>query len=174
MTVQADDPAIPVASGKQASMRPLLEWTARRAEAVVIGLAAILIGLGLFSLFILAIGKSPAMLFQLMYTGGFGRWFSVQNSLSRAAPLLLTALCVALPARLGLVIIGGEGAVVLGGVAAAALAMPRVGTAPGFLTLIFMGIAALAGGGRVTLLTASGSPTISQAAVLAGVLTGEE
>lgn len=32
----------------------------------------------------------------------------------------------------------------------------------------------LAGGGRVTLLTASGSPTISQAAVLAGVLTGEE
>ena len=43
------------------------------------------------------------------------RWFSLQNSLQRAAPLLLTALCVALPARLGLVVIGGEGAVVLGG-----------------------------------------------------------
>ncbi|MGO8286855.1 hypothetical protein ACC795_36630, partial [Rhizobium ruizarguesonis] len=51
-------------------------------------------------------------LFQLMYTGGFGSWFSVQKSLSRAATLLLTALCVAMPARLGLVIIGGEGAVV--------------------------------------------------------------
>ncbi|MBB3593311.1 simple sugar transport system permease protein [Rhizobium sp. BK529] len=147
MTVQADDPAIPVASGKQASMRPLLEWTARRAEAVVIGLAAILIGLGLFSLFILAIGKSPAMLFQLMYTGGFGSWFSVQNSLSRAAPLLLTALCVALPARLGLVIIGGEGAVVLGGVAAAAMAMPLVGTAAVLPSLVLTAIAAMVVGG---------------------------
>ncbi|MBY3584825.1 ABC transporter permease [Rhizobium bangladeshense] len=147
MTVQANDPAISVASGKPTSLRPLLEWTARRAEPIVIGLVAILIGLGLFSLFILAIGRSPAMLFQLMYTGGFGSWFSVQNSLSRAAPLLLTALCVALPARLGLVIIGGEGAVVLGGVAAAAMAMPLVGTAPALPVLVLMAIAAMVIGG---------------------------
>ncbi len=32
---------------------------------------------------------------------------------------MLTALCVALPARAGLIIIGGEGALVLGGLAAA-------------------------------------------------------
>ncbi|QKK26690.1 ABC transporter permease [Rhizobium hidalgonense] len=147
MTVQADDPAIPVVSGNRASLRPLFEWMARRAEPVIIGLAAILIGLGLFSLFILAIGKSPAMLFYLMYTGGFGSWFSVQNSLSRAAPLLLTALCVALPARLGLVIIGGEGAVVLGGVAAAAMAMPLVNSVPVFPTLILMAMAAMVVGG---------------------------
>ncbi|MEF0942823.1 ABC transporter permease [Rhizobium sp. BR 362] len=147
MTVQANNPAVSVASDNPASMRPLLGWMARRAEPLVIGLAAILIGLGLFSLFILAIGKSPAMLFQLMYTGSFGSWFSVQNSLSRAAPLLLTALCVALPARLGLVIIGGEGAVVLGGVAAAAMALPLVGSAPVLPTLILMAIAAMLVGG---------------------------
>ena len=51
-----------------------------------------------------------------MWRGGFGSWFSIQNTLSRAAPLMLAALCVALPARLGLVVIGGEGAIVLGGV----------------------------------------------------------
>ncbi|MGO7361457.1 ABC transporter permease [Rhizobium leguminosarum] len=146
MTIEANDPAVAIAE-KPASLRPVLEWIARRAEPVVIGLAAILIGLALFSLFILAVGKSPATLFQLMYTGGFGSWFSVQNSLSRAAPLLLTALCVALPARLGLVIIGGEGAVVLGGVAAAAMGLPLAGTAPVFLTLILMAIAAMAVGG---------------------------
>ncbi|ANM07615.1 sugar ABC transporter permease protein (plasmid) [Rhizobium phaseoli] len=146
MTVQANDPAISIAENP-ASLRPILEWIARKAEPLVIGLAAILIGLALFSLFILAIGKSPVVLFQLMYTGGFGSWFSVQNSLSRAAPLLLTALCVALPARLGLVIIGGEGAVVLGGVAAAAMAMPLAGSAPVLLTLALMGIAAMAAGG---------------------------
>ncbi|MFA1627089.1 ABC transporter permease [Rhizobium mongolense] len=147
MTIEANDPAISIASEKPASLRPVLEWIARRAEPIVIGLAAILIGLALFSLFILVVGKSPATLFQLMYTGGFGSWFSVQNSLSRAAPLLLTALCVALPARLGLVIIGGEGAVVLGGVAAAAMALPLAGTAPVFLSLILMAIAAMVVGG---------------------------
>ncbi len=50
-----------------------------------------------------------------MYQGAFGTWFSWQNTLSRAAPLMLTALCTALPAQLGLVIIGGEGALLLGG-----------------------------------------------------------
>jgi simple sugar transport system permease protein len=126
---------------------PVLEWLARRAEPVAISLGAILIGLALFSLFIMAVGKSPVVLFQLMYTGGFGSWFSVQNSLSRSAPLLLTALCVALPARLGLTIIGGEGAVVLGGVAAAAIALPFVGILPAFLVLILMAAAAMVAGG---------------------------
>ncbi len=147
MTVETHDPAMTAAPAKPASLRPAIEWLARRTEPVAIGLVAILIGLGLFSLFILIIGKSPAMLFQLMYTGGFGSWFSIQNCLSRASPLLLTALCVALPARLGLVIIGGEGAVVLGGVAAAAIALPLVGFAPVWPTLILMGLAAMVAGG---------------------------
>ncbi|MCQ1836420.1 ABC transporter permease [Neorhizobium galegae] len=147
MTAEANDPRLSITAGSGASFRPLLEWLARRAEPVAIGLVAILIGLALFSLFILAIGKSPITLFQLMYTGGFGSWFSIQNSLSRAAPLLLTALCVALPARLGLVIIGAEGAVVLGGVAAAASAMPFVGIVPPIVLFVFMGFAAMVVGG---------------------------
>jgi simple sugar transport system permease protein len=147
MTVQANDPAVSLKAGGGATLRPVLEWLARRAEPVVIGSAAILAGLLLFSLFILAIGKSPVALFQLMYTGGFGSWFSLQNSLSRAAPLLLTALCVALPARLGLVIIGGEGALVLGGVAAAAVAAPLTGFLPPYPALIVMAVASMIVGG---------------------------
>jgi len=129
-----------------ARFMPAREWLARRAEPVIISLAAIVIGLALFSLFILSVGKSPAVLFQLMYAGGFGSWFSVQNALSRAAPLLLTALCVALPARLGLVIIGGEGAVVLGGVAAAAVALPLTASMPPILVIPTMAIAGMLAG----------------------------
>ena len=66
MTVETHDPAMTAAPAKPASLRPAIEWLARRTEPVAIGLLAILIGLGLFSLFILIIGKSPAMLFQLM------------------------------------------------------------------------------------------------------------
>jgi ABC-type uncharacterized transport system permease subunit len=126
---------------------PLLEWLARRAEPLAISLGAILAGLALFSLFILVVGKSPADLFRLMYTGGFGSWFSIQNSLSPAAPLLLTALCVALPARLGLVVIGGEGAVVLGGVAAAAIALPLTASVPPIVVVPLMAFAGMIAGG---------------------------
>jgi ABC-type uncharacterized transport system permease subunit len=147
MTVEANNPAAVSIMPERSLLGPVLEWLARRAEPVAISLGAILIGLALFSLFIMAVGKSPVVLFQLMYTGGFGSWFSVQNSLSRSAPLLLTALCVALPARLGLTIIGGEGAVVLGGVAAAAIALPFVGILPAFLVLILMAAAAMVAGG---------------------------
>src|ERR1700716_1667193 len=61
----------------------------------------------------------PLEAFALMYQGAFGSWFSWQNTLTRAAPLILTALCTALPARLGLVVLGNGGALVGGGGAAA-------------------------------------------------------
>ena len=80
-----------------------------------------------------------------MYTGGFGSSFSLQNSLQRATPLLLTALCVAIPARLGLVVIGGEGALVLGGLMAAAVAVPLLGL-PAPMVWIAMGLAGALGG----------------------------
>ncbi|NTJ43824.1 ABC transporter permease [Agrobacterium larrymoorei] len=105
----------------------LREFTARRSEPLAVTFFASLAGLGLFSIFLLLLGKSPMQFVQLIYTGGFGSWFSLQNTMSRAAPLLLTALCVALPARLGLVVIGGEGALVLGGLAASAAALPLAG-----------------------------------------------
>lgn len=147
MTVEVNESALSIAAQRQMLLRPALEWIARRAEPLVITLGAILVGLAQFSLFILAVGKSPADLYRFMYAGGFGSWFSIQNSLSRASPLLLTALCVALPARLGLVIIGGEGAVVLGGVAAAAIALPIVGLLPPIIVLALMAVAAMVMGG---------------------------
>lgn len=147
MTAEIDDHTLSIPAERQALLRPALEWLARRAEPVAITLGAILAGTALFSLFILSVGKSPADLYRFMYTGGFGSWFSIQNSLSRASPLLLTALCVALPARLGLIIIGGEGAVVLGGVAAAAIALPIVGLLPPIVTLLLMALAAMVIGG---------------------------
>ncbi|TGR94385.1 ABC transporter permease, partial [bacterium M00.F.Ca.ET.191.01.1.1] len=75
--------------------RAALEWIARRAEAFVIPLAALVVGMVLFSVFVALVGKSPLQLYETMWRGGFGSWFSIQNSLSRGAPLLLAALCVA-------------------------------------------------------------------------------
>ena len=84
-------------------------------------IAAIAAALLLFGVFVSFAGVNPLDVWLLLFKGAFGDWFSWQNTLQRAAPLMLTALCVAIPARAGLVIIGGEGALVLGGLACAAL-----------------------------------------------------
>src|SRR5882672_11275662 len=82
----------------------------------------------------------PLEAFALMYQGAFGSWFSWQNTLTRAAPLILTALCTALPARLGLVLIGNEGALVVGGVAAAAAGITAA-SAPPLVAQLAMAVA---------------------------------
>ena len=91
------------------------------AEAIALPLLALAGGLGLFGVFVWFDGHDPVQAWTLLFRGAFGDAFSIQNTLQRAAPLMLTALCVALPARAGLTIIGGEGALVLGGLACAAL-----------------------------------------------------
>lgn len=122
------------------------ETLARRSETFVLPLGALLAGCLVFSVFLLALGKSPIEFFSYVYKAGFGTGFSWTNTLSRTAPLLLAALCVALPARLGIVVIGGEGAIVLGGVAAGALAM-SFPSLPGFAGIAMMAIGAMAMGG---------------------------
>src|SRR6267378_3084964 len=89
------------------------------AEALVIPIAALAAAMVVFGLFMAALGQNPLEVYALIYKGAFASAFSWQNTLARAAPLVLTALCVALPAQAGLMVIGGEGALVLGGLAAA-------------------------------------------------------
>ena len=124
-------------------MRPPLAGLsalARRAEFIALPVGALFVGLLVFGVFLAILGKSPIEFYSLIYKAGFGSVFSWQNTLSRAAPLLLAALCVALPARLGLIVIGGEGAIVLGGVAAGAVGTAAAG-ASGALGMALMGIA---------------------------------
>jgi simple sugar transport system permease protein len=89
-------------------------------ETVTITVAALALSLALFAGFVFVTkGVTPNELYGSIYAGGFGHTVSWENTLKWAAPLILTALCTALPARLGLIIIGGEGSLILGGLAAA-------------------------------------------------------
>ena len=94
----------------------------RAIESIAVPGAAICAALLLFGVFMALTGRNPLAVYREMFRGSFGTWFSFQNTLQRAAPLMLTALATALPLRLGLVVLGGEGAMVLGGLAAAAVA----------------------------------------------------
>jgi hypothetical protein len=115
------------------------------AEAVLIPAGALAASFAIFGAFLALIGADPFAVYVSIYRGAFESWFSWQNTLSRAAPLMLTALCTALPARLGLIVIGGEGALVVGAVATVAAATALTGT-PSLLIMTFMMVAGMAAG----------------------------
>ena len=117
-------------------------------DAVMVPLSAMAAAAVVFGTLIACLGTNPLDVYALMWTGGFGSAFSWHNTLIRASPLLLTALCAALPAQMGLAVIGGEGALVLGGLAAVESARACAGL-PGPALLAVMVVAACGVGGLV-------------------------
>src|ERR1700749_326814 len=99
------------------------------AQTLTITMFAIVVSLILFAVFaplylIFVAGKPPVgpmTLLHEMIVNAFGSSSAWQDTLSKAAPLILTALCTALPARVGLIVIGAEGSLALGALAAAAV-----------------------------------------------------
>jgi simple sugar transport system permease protein len=115
-------------------------------EAICIPIAAIVFSLILFGIFCAAAGVNPFAVYASIYKAAFGNWRSLQNTLIRAAPLMLTSLCTALPARLGLVIIGNEGALVIGGIGAVAVGL-ALGSAPPIVVQLGMALGGIVCGG---------------------------
>lgn len=105
---------------------------------------AILFALLLFGIFMALNGLNPLTVYKVLYLGAFGTKFSWEGTLTQAAPIMLTALCVAIPARVGLLVIGGEGALVIGGLFAVLAATVLSGSPPwiGTLGTLFVGAAA--------------------------------
>src|SRR5215468_9444946 len=115
-------------------------------EALAIPAGALAAAMVVFGVFMAFLRQDPFEVYALIYRGAFASAFSWQNTLSRAAPLVLTALCVALPAQAGLMVIGGEGAVVLGGLAAAVVGHLVSGAAPAGVKIAMI-VAGMAIGG---------------------------
>ncbi|MGF1481917.1 MAG: ABC transporter permease [Cyanophyceae cyanobacterium] len=117
----------------------------RKLEAVVIPIAAVATALLLFGIFCAIAGANPFGVYASIYRAAFGSWYAWQNTLIRAAPLMLTALCTVLPARIGLVVIGNEGALIVGGVAAVAVGL-ALSAAPLVVLVAMAGAGIVAGG----------------------------
>ncbi len=114
------------------------------AEALLLLLLALATALPLCGVFCGFGRHSPTQVWVLHFRGAFGDAFAWQNTLQRAAPLMLTALAVALPAlpaQAGLTVIGGEGALALGALGCAALpyVMPVPGGVLGSATVLASG-----------------------------------
>lgn len=106
---------------------------------------AVLVASTLFSIFVAFSGNNPLEVFSLIFVGGFGSAFAWQDTLVRASPLILVGLAVALPAQAGMVMIGGEGALVLGGLAGAIVTLPFTGASPLLMQAAILGAGIAAG-----------------------------
>ena len=115
-------------------------------EAAVINAAALLVTLAAFGVFVALFGVDPLAVYHALYLGAFATRISIETTLTQAAPLMLTALCTAIPARAGLLVIGGEGALVVGGVATVLVGV-NLGETPAPVAVVLMGLAGMAAGG---------------------------
>jgi general nucleoside transport system permease protein len=148
--VTPDSPKMPARHvGEGVAVSSASTGVVRFVNALAIPVLAIIVSLILFGVFVAANGVDPLAVYTSIYRGAFGTWFSWQNTLQRAAPLLLTALCTALPARLGLIVIGGEGALVMGAVAAVIAAVSLSGASSPFVIAGMMLAAMFVGGSWV-------------------------
>ncbi|MDJ0706876.1 MAG: ABC transporter permease [Leptolyngbyaceae cyanobacterium MO_188.B28] len=129
---------------QQALLR--LPWR-RSLESIALPVIALTAALIIFGGFCAMAGANPFQVYGSIYKAAFGRWSAWQHTLILSAPLMLTALCTALPARLGLVIIGNEGALVMGGLAAMATGLGLGITLPPLMVQLAMAAAGMAAGG---------------------------
>lgn len=80
------------------------------APAVIVTVIFILAAMGFFAIN----QRDPVGLFWEMVMGAFGDGYSLSETLVQTAPIMLCALAIALPARLGLISVGAEGQLYLG------------------------------------------------------------
>ncbi|MFC0531283.1 ABC transporter permease [Phytohabitans kaempferiae] len=114
--------------------RPWLRWVGAIVAAPVV-----------FGAFAAARGVDPLGMYADMIVS-LADPAQAQTVLVRAAILLLAGLAVAVPARAGLLNVGGEGQIVIGAVAAAGVGLVADQRLPGGLVLVLMIMAAMAAG----------------------------
>ena len=125
---------LPAAGHGRSASPSALRLSRTTLEPLALSIGALALALALFGVFVRLGGRDPLAVYSALYVGAFGTRFSIEGTLTQAAPIILTALCTALPARVGLLVIGGEGALVLGGLfavlgaTAAGAAPPALGT----------------------------------------------
>lgn len=105
----------------------------------------ILLALLLFAGILLITGNDPLSSYRDLFKATFGSAYGFSEVIVAMIPILLTALAVALPARIGMINVGGEGQMFLGAIFATfgALAFKDL---PGWLLLPLMVLLGLLGG----------------------------
>lgn len=100
-----------------------MEWKKSLFQQVLVLLGALLGALLVGALFIVLTGSNPLTAYGVMMSGPFTSSYGFSETLVRTTPLLLVGLGIIISFRSGILNIGGEGQMLMGAVAAAAVAL---------------------------------------------------
>jgi simple sugar transport system permease protein len=115
-------------------------------DLVVLPLFNLALAFAVSALVLLAIGQSPWQVLTLLLKGAFGSAAGVSYTLYYATTFVFTGLAVAVAYHCGLFNIGGEGQAIMGGLGAGLAALALGPSAPAWLALPLMVLAAIACG----------------------------
>lgn len=99
-----------------------------------------------FSVILILAGHDAVAIWKAVIAGAFGTRTAVTETIVTTIPILLCALAVAIPARAGLINIGGEGQLLAGAIGATWAAL-TFGDQPSLVVLPLMALSAVALGG---------------------------
>ena len=103
----------------------------------------------LFGIILLISGKDPIQSYRDILTSTLGSTYGFSEVIVAMTPLLLTALAVALPSRIGMINIGGEGQLYMGACFATWGAL-TFSNLPAWILLPLMVVLGMSGGGLWT------------------------
>jgi general nucleoside transport system permease protein len=103
-------------------------------------------GLVVFAAFVLANGANPLAVYGDIWSSTLTQSGQFQQILIRATPFALAGLAVVIPARAGMVNVGGEGQLIIGAVASAGVALALDGQVPPGVLITAMLLAGVTAG----------------------------
>lgn len=112
---------------------------------------AVVAALLISALLIMATGRNPLMIYQKMFSMTFGSDYGTGQIVFRTTSLILTGLAVAIPFKVKLFNIGGEGQVLAGAVTAATVGIVLPSEAPPLIAITLCSLSAMIAGGFVGL-----------------------
>lgn len=124
--------------------RPASAWASLARVGLRYG-AMTLLAFGIFGAILWISGKDPLQSYRDLFVSTLGSAYGFSEVLVAMTPLLLTALAVALPARIGLINVGGEGQLYMGACTATWAAL-TFASLPAWLLLPIMILAGMLGG----------------------------
>lgn len=116
-------------------------------------LSMVILALALFGFIILLSGKDPLVAYRQLFGSTLGSWHGLSEVLVAMTPILITALAVALPSRIGLINVGVEGQLYMGAAGATWGAL-AFSSAPIWVLLPLMAVLGMLGGALWALLPA--------------------
>ena len=126
--------------------RALSLTQARSAATFVLIIAlAVAVALGVTAAIVASQGKPAGEAVKALYDGAFGSVFAIGDTMNKAGALLLVALAFIVAKRAGLISIGGEGQIYMGGLTAVATALAVDGM-PAWIAIFAAVVAGALGG----------------------------